>query len=777
MIQKTNIYKQSNKSNTEKKGYMKKIKQNLIFLFLIYLILFLLIFLFLPPTFLSASDISELLKSFSYPDRVSVITASDKPEIAIIAENENEKVVFNLADSEPVTIGSHIYMFHKSKDLIKIRYVKQDTKEVAIQPLKDNFISDDGYTIKPLKAVLDTNIKENILLSNENEQILYKTEKSNNKIILKKIVLKDKADIILVLKNGLGNKINHNNFEAFTIDSEFSIGNLTGYVVKAEKEIPFDVFFDCQTEKEGETIYLVCPDKPDFNYFSQKLSKSKEVQDVVICKKPSKECVNEKGRTKIYSLFDDTWYIAETDKYYGFISKDELKNWQDKQAEKELLSQVLSLDFRNVPLKDAIVSLCAQAKVNIILDKEVDPNLLVTAAYEGVSLKDAIKTITYGLDLTYKKQGSIFIITPFEEKYIDVNKLLSEESITSSTSASQPVSGTNNATTTQGIKSTSQTTSTSPGDTTYGSDFGGYIDDLIINLQKILSPKGVITYMPSGFIYVKDYPSYVRAVERMLKIDDERREEINLKITLVRVDYKKEYATGVDWSVVLGGAKDKLPVQIDIGTKFLGNLIGDNDVASIKIANSKNNISSIIKAMSEYGDIDIVHTWETRAISGTILPFELTQDVWYSQGKVVQIVENQTITSDVISKESVGLKILLNPLLQQDGKYLVNTKIELSNIVGFQKIGEQEMPQTERNFLKIPIKMDKEDMVVISGFKIKNQNSQSSGIPVLAKVPVLKYLFGYTKTTDRLSELSVIISIGESKKGQQNQVTNLAERM
>ncbi|MBE0427628.1 MAG: hypothetical protein IBX72_13410 [Nitrospirae bacterium] len=748
---------------------MVRKKQSFIFLFLNCLILSLLLSF---PSLLFATDIEGVLKKLSYPERLTIISTSDNPEISITAqpEKKGQVTVLNVSDCDTVTIGTHAYMFHKKEDAIKIRYVKHDTKEVAVQSLTvDNpFRSTDGYTIKPLCSTITiSHPTENVLIQNDKGHLLYKTEKSDSKLILKKIPLKDKSDVIFVLKDGSGNKINKN-YGVFSVDSDFSIGNLTGYVLKTDKELPFDVFFDCQVEKADTTTYMVCTEKPDFDRFSEKFKEIKEVEDIPVCKKPAKDCLKEESKVKIHSTLDSKWHIAETEKYYGFVSAEDLKNWEEIQAEKKLLGQVLSLDFRNVPLKDAMVSLCAQAKVNIILDKEVDSNLSVTAAYEGVSLEDALKTITYGLDLSYKKQGNIFVITPFEEKYIDVNKLLSEETSSTSTSTTQPFSQTqDNSASSQQLNQPYQSTTSSgisSQQAIYGGDFGGYIDNVITNLEKILSSEGVITYMPTGLIYVKDYPSYVRAVERILNIDDERREEINLKITLVRLDYKKEYSTGVDWSVILGGAKDSLPVQVDIGTRFLGSLIGDNDAASVKITNSKSSITSIVKAMSQYADVDIVHTWETRAISGTVLPFELTQDVWYSQGRVVQVIDNQTITSDVINKESVGLRILLNPLLQQEGRYLVNTKIELSNIVGFQKVGDQEMPQTERNFLKIPIKMEKEDTVVISGFKIKNQDSQSGGIPLLARLPVFKYLFGYTKTTDRLSELSVVISIAEKPK-------------
>ena len=85
------------------------------------------------------------------------------------------------------------------------------------------------------------------------------------------------------------------------------------------------------------------------------------------------------------------------------------------------------------------------------------------------------------------------------------------------------------------------------------SDFGGYMDAVINQVKPMLSKQGVVTYMPTGFLYVRDYPSRVKAIEEMFDADNSRREEVDLKITIIRIDYNKDYESGINWTKVFKG--------------------------------------------------------------------------------------------------------------------------------------------------------------------------------------------------------------------------------
>jgi type II secretory pathway component GspD/PulD (secretin) len=435
---------------------------------------------------------------------------------------------------------------------------------------------------------------------------------------------------------------------------------------------------------------------------------------------------------------------------------------QDATVAVDALQQpIISVNFNRTPLKDAITAISMQSGVNIIIDRTVDPSTMVTAVYAGVSLEEAFDVITTGADLAFTKRGNIYVISGYKERLFDVNKLfLATESVRGTVVETDMMMGAD-ATGAGGMAGGGMGGVAGGG--MYGGtemDFGGYITFLIENLQKMLSPNGIITYMPSGFIYVKDAPSRVRAIESALNLDDSKREEINLRISLVRVDLRDEKSTGVDWSSILGrvrlGSGPKK--EVELGINFPGIFQPDN-VATVVLRNALGDIRGIFNMLGEYGDVHIVHSWETRALAGTVLPFELTQSIWYTRGETVQVVEGQTITSPIIESDDVGVKILLRPLLQNDGRFLLNAKVDISNIVGFQMVGDIELPQTERNFVKVPIKMHRNDTAIISGFKVKTKDISRKGVPFLSNLPILKHIFGTTSEKERTSEFSVIISI------------------
>lgn len=696
--------------------------------------LFLITILFLIPSVCFGVSFNDIPGQFSYPEEIDVTSLPDGTEPLLVVRDGRPSIVIAPMD-KTVVIGEHAYIFKKKQSGLIMNYVSDGKPSVFDMPWDSRYTSDDGYTIGAVTA--DEPLSEYLFPSDI--KYIYRKSKTDRGYTYKRLDVGE-SELLLILKNrGELVKKPEKQIGELTVVGSIEINNLYGYIIKGDGVLP-----GCLNQKKEEYTLTVCHEPVE------KLL-SREIVPVV--------------RETVESIKDKE------------EEKDKKKNDNDKVIENKPtgtggnispLKEKIYLNFKDTPLRDALISLSSQTGINITLDRNLEPNLAISAFYNGLSVEDALNSIISGLDITYRKEKDIYTITPFEEKLFDVNKVIPAESgqtqsaTSPATPAPGPATGGNPPTgTPAGASGAQQLPASTVPVTAAGSsavtDEG--VNAIIDSIRKILSPQGIVAYLSSGFIYVKDRPSRLRAVESVLKMDNSKREEIRLKITLLRIDYRKEYETGINWSALLGGAKNSSPVKIDTGVNFLGNLTGDSNVSFIKFTNSADTISTVIKALSAYGDVSIVHTWQTRAMSGVTLPFELVQDVWYNGGTTVQVINNQTITSQQISKETVGLKITVNPVLQTDGRYLVNTAINISNVVGFQKVGDQELPQTEKNSVTVPIKMSKDDTVAISGFKIKNKDSSFEGVPFLSGIPILKHIFGHTKTTEKTSELSILISI------------------
>lgn len=428
----------------------------------------------------------------------------------------------------------------------------------------------------------------------------------------------------------------------------------------------------------------------------------------------------------------------------------------------------VSINFKNAPMSDVVLSLSRQAGKGIVIDKSIDAaKVKVTCFYDGTSFEEALDSIVSGLDYSYRAVGDgTYLITEYEEVLLNVHDIYvkhkedsnTTQSSTSNTSlSSSSMSGSRSSGTgSTGGGTLGSTTSSGSGNGKTSSEHSEReITRIVEYIQKMLSSKGVITQMSAGFIYVRDIPSRIKMVKAMVKMDDSKRKTIMMKISLLRIDYKDEYESGINWWALL---KQSTSPRIEVGANFMGG--GTLGAATTNVATltlTQGDLTAVIKALETYADVNVVQSWETRAVSGAVLPFHLYQTIWYSTGSIVQVVNNQTITTPQMESMEVGLKMTVNPM-KMDKSYLVNTSIDLSNLLGFQTVGNLDMPNIERNYVSVPIKMSTGETVAISGFKIKAIDKKRVGIPLLIKIPLLSYIFGYDKASDRTSELTVIIT-------------------
>jgi len=438
-------------------------------------------------------------------------------------------------------------------------------------------------------------------------------------------------------------------------------------------------------------------------------------------------------------------------------------------------SDMITLNFKDAPLVDAVAVLSRQAGINITLDRDIPSNLLVTSIYSGTSVENALRSITAAMDLSYKKTPDGFLLRSWAESYIDISKVYLYAANTTQGSAFGATG--NNQQSQQGslqggLGGSQMASIVGTQASQYSasqvsiSDFGGYMDALINQIKPMLSKQGVVTYMPTGFLYVRDYPSRVRAIEDMFDADNSRREEVDLKITIIRIDYNKDYQSGINWTKVFQGFQVGNPSTYSINSNFLSDLASQTaNVLTFKYKNTLKNIDLTAQLLSSYGNVKVVHSWETRALTGSVLPFDLTQLVWYSMGSIIQVVNNQTITTPQVSNTPVGISITLNPVKYGDG-YLVNTSIRMSSVVSQQTIQDLTFPSIENNAVSVPIKLLPGEQIAISGFKVKNTTKNNVGFPILSQLPILEYLFGYKSAQTQNSEIAVVISVNR-KNGEQ----------
>lgn len=101
----------------------------------------------------------------------------------------------------------------------------------------------------------------------------------------------------------------------------------------------------------------------------------------------------------------------------------------------------------------------------------------------------------------------------------------------------------------------------------------------------------------------------------------------------------------------------------------------------------------------------------------------------------------------------MSLKII--PFVSQDGKITLAVEIEQSEFMAREE--KDAPPGTATRSFKSQIKVNNEEMVLLGGIDRNSSEKSSSGLPFIARVPILKWLFGTTKNNKVEERLSVFI--------------------
>lgn len=381
----------------------------------------------------------------------------------------------------------------------------------------------------------------------------------------------------------------------------------------------------------------------------------------------------------------------------------------------------------------------------------------VTVNWKGYDIRDGLKAVFPSCNVEF--EGGRYVIDCMITRKIRLPFTYSVSNL----NVSAAVEGSTQSGVTAGNTSTSAFGGASA---TSGSRSGGgadyvmtrnfdYYKTVETESKKLLSKEGTISVSQAGgFVVVRDFPQNVEAVEKFILSELSSTDQVKFQVKLVKVSLKRGHEYGIDWNHVLSNFATK---NLTLSITSAGNV--SNPVLSL--GGGKQNWDFLVKAVSEYGDMSVLHSWDVVAKGGetvilkhvTDIPF--ISDVQTSQSSV------STITTPSFSSQEVGLKIIFDFTKNRD-EININGIIDVSSVVEFKQFSVSgfniERPSIMKDFVRFQSKAYLGESLLVSGFKVNTEDSNSRSIPGVSKIPVIGWLFGYDKEVKEKNEYLVIIT-------------------
>ncbi|MGJ8734751.1 MAG: type II secretion system protein GspD [Cellulophaga sp.] len=281
-------------------------------------------------------------------------------------------------------------------------------------------------------------------------------------------------------------------------------------------------------------------------------------------------------------------------------------------------------------------------------------------------------------------------------------------------------------------------------------------DDVIANLD-IRTDYELNSFLVSGpAAKINRFRNFIKKIDKPVPV-------VLIEVMIIEVKKTSSVETGISWGI---GNTPKTTqgnifpaTDVTLGAKTINKVIGGFDgFGSFNVGKVVPNFFATIKALESNGNIKIRSTPKLSTLNGHRAKLSIGETTYY-------VVTNQNFfgsqiptTSEVRNYQPIDaeLAISIKPLVSGDGQVTLDINVIQSDFSG-ERIEDDAPPGlTSREFSSI-IRMQNQDLAILGGLEEKIKNDSGSGVPLLARIPIIKWLFSKRKREDTKQKLTILI--------------------
>lgn len=276
-------------------------------------------------------------------------------------------------------------------------------------------------------------------------------------------------------------------------------------------------------------------------------------------------------------------------------------------------------------------------------------------------------------------------------------------------------------------------------------------------LASVATKDAVLTADPNtNTIIVAASPAAQETYRQLIEMLDKRRPQVMIEVSLVTLDTSNNYSLGVELARAGSAGKDKQyltfssfglsainpetgGLTLKPGVGFNGALVGPDVLNVVIRALAGSGRGKVLSAPKV-----LVNDNATAALSSV------------AEAPFVSINASQTVsTTSFAGYASAGTTVNLTPHISEGDHLQLEYTIELNSFTGSGSAGIP--PPRQTNTLSSQVTVPDGYGVIVGGLTRRDQGATETRLPLLGRLPILKYLFGSFTWTDSQNTLFVFI--------------------
>jgi type IV pilus assembly protein PilQ len=363
-------------------------------------------------------------------------------------------------------------------------------------------------------------------------------------------------------------------------------------------------------------------------------------------------------------------------------------------------TKLLNVDAVNTSILDLIKSSSAEAGINYFLYSDIRGN--ITTKVRNINYNDFLSSLFQGTDYTYKVENNIYLIGDRKLEGLRTSKVIQLQ-----------------------YRSLDTVLAMIPNDWRKGVEIKEFKEQNMLLLS-------------GSTPQINEIESYINKIDRLVPM-------VLIEVTLVDIRKGKTIKTGIragiSDSVKTGGSI--LPgIDYTFGANAINDFlsrIGKNN--SFNLGRVSPNFYVGLSALEQNNNVEVRSVPKLSTLNGHPANLSIGSKRYYSTRtqNVIPSLTTQTVVTEQFTPVEANLSINIRPVVSGDDQVTLNIDIDISDFIGNPPINQP--PPTSTSKFKSIIRAKNEDMIVLGGLERTESSENGEGVPLLSRIPVIKWLF------------------------------------
>ncbi len=291
------------------------------------------------------------------------------------------------------------------------------------------------------------------------------------------------------------------------------------------------------------------------------------------------------------------------------------------------------------------------------------------------------------------------------------------------------------------------------------------LQDVVNAIRAVLDVQRVQQLLSQNALVVRGTPDQIALAEKLVDDLDKPRPEVIIDIAIMQISRDRSKTLGINppssATVQLQSNLNSTTTTTSGTTNTTGttssstnglelNTLGSLNATDFQVTIPSANLSAIMSN----SDTKLIQNPQVRALDNQKASLKIGDRVPVATGSFqpgIGGVGINPLVNTQFQYLDVGVNIDITPHVHADGEVTLKISMDVSAVTGQSNIGGISQPIIGQRKIEHEIRLKDGEANLLGGMMDDSQTKQLSGIPGLAQIPILKYLFGQT-TTDHSSD-------------------------